>query len=286
MTENANTTSHKAAWSGPVPVEDTALAVTDTGGPGQPVVYLNGSYATQRNWRHVIAELGDGYRHITFDERARGRSEQSADYSFAACLRDVDAVLEATGVRRPLLVGWSYGAALALHWSTRNPDRTVGAVMVDGGYPWDYLATVEGGREAGREQIRAMFRKLGWIMPLVRPLGLAARMSAEQHAEINIELNEIVADSDPVFDLVTFPMRFLVATGASLGGTEEGLTAMRATLDPILARNPHVQVSATVPSKHTTVVRKDFRAIATAVREVCEVCEVRGGGGVCQDAAQ
>ncbi|GGQ78323.1 alpha/beta fold hydrolase [Kitasatospora griseola] len=214
MTENANTTSHKAAWSGSVPVEDTALAVTDTGGPGQPVVYLNGSYATQRNWRHVIAELGDGYRHITFDERARGRSGQSADYSFAACLRDIDAVLDATGVRRPLLVGWSYGAALALHRSTRNPDRTAGAVMVDGGYPWDYLAT-----------------------------------------------------------------------GAGLGGTEEGLTAMRATLDPILARNPHVQVSATVPSKHTTVVRKDFRAIATAVREVCEVREVRAGG-VCQEVAQ
>ncbi|MGW4380460.1 alpha/beta fold hydrolase [Kitasatospora sp. NPDC004531] len=272
MTKNANTNvGRAAAWSGLVPVEDTALAVTDSGGPGQPVVYLNGSYATQRNWRRVIAELGDGYyRHITFDERARGRSGQSGDYSFAACLRDIDAVLEATGVRRPLLVGWSYGAALALHWGTRNPGRAVGAVMVDGGYPWDYLATVEGGREAGREQIRGMFRKFGPIMPLVRPLGMAARMSAAEHAEINIELNEIVADSDPLFDLVTFPMRFVVATGASLGGTEEGLTAMRATLDPILARNPNVRVGATVASKHTTVLRKDFRAVAATVRELCQ----------------
>jgi pimeloyl-ACP methyl ester carboxylesterase len=248
-----------------VPVEDTALAVTDTRGPGRPVVYLNGSYASQSTWRPVIAELGHEWRHITYDERARGRSKKSADYSFEACIRDVDAVLEARDVDRPVLVGWSYGAALALHWATRNPDRIAGVVMVDGGYPWDYLATVEGD---GREEIRRMFRKYRWTMPLTRRLGLAAKMTADQHAEINIELNEIVAAADPVFDRVIFPMRFVVASGASLGGTEEGHTAMRATLDPVLARNPHVAVSATVTSNHSTVVRKDYRAVAAAVCEV------------------
>lgn len=173
-----------------VPVEDTALAVTDTRGPGRPVVYLNGSCSTQKNWRPVTAELGRGRRHITYDERARGRSKKSADYSFEACIRDTDAVLDATGVKRPVLVGWSYGAALALHWATRNPDRLAGVVMVDGGYPWDCLATVEGGRRAGKEEIRQLFRKFAWTMPVTRRLGLAARMTADQHAEINVELND------------------------------------------------------------------------------------------------
>ncbi len=40
-----------------VPVEDTALAVTDTRGAGRPVIYLNGAYASQPGWRPVIAEL-------------------------------------------------------------------------------------------------------------------------------------------------------------------------------------------------------------------------------------
>jgi hypothetical protein len=96
-------------------------------------------------------------------------------------------------------------------------------------------------------------------------------MTAEQHAEVNIELNEIVAAGDPVFDLVTFPMRFVVGSGSALGATEEGHTAMRATLDPVLARNPNVKVSATVTSNHTGIVRKDFRAIAAAVREVAAI---------------
>jgi pimeloyl-ACP methyl ester carboxylesterase len=79
--------------------------VTDTGGPGRPVVYLNGSYASQSHWRPVITELGAGYRHITYDERARGKSKRSKDYSFEACVRDIDAVLEARDADRPILVG-------------------------------------------------------------------------------------------------------------------------------------------------------------------------------------
>ena len=123
-------------WVGMVPVDDTALAVTDSGGSGTPVVYLNGQFATQGYWRRVIAELGPDWRHITYDERARGRkSGRSADYSFEAAVRDVGAVLDARGVDRALVVGWSYGAFVAAHWASRHPDRTIGAVLVDGAQP-------------------------------------------------------------------------------------------------------------------------------------------------------
>ncbi|GAB3242573.1 hypothetical protein GCM10027535_57330 [Mycolicibacterium hippocampi] len=70
-----------------------------------------------------MAELGPRWRHGTYDERARGRSKRPMDYSFEGCLRDVDAVVAVTGVDRPVLVGWFYGAALAAHWADRNPDR-------------------------------------------------------------------------------------------------------------------------------------------------------------------
>ena len=35
-------TIKQSAWTGMVPVDDTALYVRDTGGRGRPVVYLNG----------------------------------------------------------------------------------------------------------------------------------------------------------------------------------------------------------------------------------------------------
>lgn len=255
------TTSPTSAWTGMVPVDDTALAVTDSRGPGRPVVYLNGSYASQRHWRPVIAELGTGWRHITFDERARGRSKRSADYSFDACVRDIDAVLRARGVDRPLLVGWSYGAALAVHWADRNPDRVLGVVPVDGAMAYGVIG------EDGRERIRHLFHRIRWLLPLLRPLGMAARMTADQHAEINIEINEISAALEPVLDRLTCPVRYVLATGGNLGGGEEEMERMRASLDPSLARNPNLGVSAKVASNHSHIVRKDFRAIAEAVRE-------------------
>jgi len=258
------TTSNSAGstWTGMVPVDDTALAVTDTGGPGRPIVYLNGAYADQRPWRPVIAELGTGYRHITYDERARGKSKRSADYSFEATIRDVDAVLEATGAERPILVGWSYGATLAAYWAERNPNGALGAVCVDGAMPYGLTG------EEGRERIRKLFRRMRFMLPLARPFGMAARMSAAQHAEVNIEVNEKTAEIAPVLDRVTCPVRFVLATGSNLGGGEEEMEAVRASLDPVLARNPNIEVSAKVPSNHSHILRKDFRAIANAVREI------------------
>ena len=204
MTKNS-TSSTDSTWTGMVPVDDTALAVTDTGGPGIPVVYLNGQFATQGYWRRVIAELGTGWRHITYDERARGKSKRSADYSFEAAVRDVDAVLAARGVDRALVVGWSYGAVVAAHWASRNPDRALGAVLVDGAYPYDWLD------EAMEQRMRKLFRRMNWFMPLLRPTGLTPRMTAEQQADSNIELGKISRESElgPVLDNITVPVRYV-----------------------------------------------------------------------------
>ncbi|MEV4611277.1 alpha/beta hydrolase [Kitasatospora sp. NPDC049258] len=265
--------THRSAWRGTVRVDDTALAVTDTGGPGRPVVYLNGSYADQSHWRRVIADLDTGstgstgstaFRHITYDERARGKSERAADYSFEACLRDLDAVLTARAVERPILVGWSYGAMIAVHWAARHPDRTHAVVSVDGALPHDWLD------DAARQQIRKLFRRLSPLFPIARPLGLAARMSAAQHAEINIEINELCAPAalEPVLDRLTAPTRYLLASGGNLGGDAQLMEKIRTNLDPVLTRNPNIRISAKVPSNHSKILRKDHRAIADAIREL------------------
>ncbi|WP_225878555.1 alpha/beta fold hydrolase [Spongiactinospora rosea] len=186
-------------WTGMVPVDDTALAVTDTGGPGRPVIYLNGQFATQAYWRRVIADLGGEYRHITYDMRARGRSRRSAAAaSFRTHVRDIDIVLAARGVDRPIVVGWSYGAAVAVHWAARNPDHALGVVSVDGAYPHDYP-------DAPPERVRQWWGRLRPLLPLLSRLGMAAKMSAEQHARSNIELIEISAALGPILDGLTLP---------------------------------------------------------------------------------
>lgn len=257
-------TNPPSAWTGRLPVEDTALYVRDTGGNGRPVIYLNGAYADQSHWRRVIAELGDGYRHITFDERARGKSKRSADYSFEAALRDIDAVLRAREVERPLVVGWSYGAILSWYWADRHPDRLLGAVCVDA-FPIGLTG------EASRARIRKLFRRMRLLLPLAARFGLAARMSADRHADVNIEINEICAASGPVIERLTCPVRFVLATGQSLGNEGDEMEQGRATLDPIVARNPNLKVSAKVASNHSKILRNDSAAVAAAIRELAPV---------------
>ena len=261
-TTNNGTSPTTSKWTGMVPVDDTALAVTDTGGPGMAVVYLNGQFATQGYWRRVIAELGTGLRHITYDERARGRSKRSADYSFEAAVRDVDAVLAARGVERALLVGWSYGAFVAAHWAGRNPGRTVGAVLVDGAFPYDWLD------EAMEKRIRKLFRRLGWFLPLLRPTGLAPRMTAEQQANSNIELGRLSRERElgPVLDDIAVPVRYVVASGTSLGSRGDEQEQIRAGLDAVTADSPNIKISAKVASNHGAILKKDFAAVAAAVR--------------------
>jgi hypothetical protein len=47
----------------------------------------------------VIADLGSDYLHITYDERARGKSKRSADCSFEGAARDL-----ATGTSHPFAI--------------------------------------------------------------------------------------------------------------------------------------------------------------------------------------
>lgn len=106
------------------------------------------------------------------------------------------------------------------------------------------------------------------LFPIASRLGLAARMAADQHAEINIEINEIAAASAPVLERVTCPVRYILATGDHLGADQGEMAQVRATLDPVLARNPNLRVSARVASNHSKILSKDFRAVADAVREL------------------
>ena len=192
------------------------------------------------------------------------KSKRSADYSFEAAVRDVDAVLAARGVDRPLLVGWSYGAVVAAHWASRNPDRTVGAVLVDGAYPYDWLD------EAMEQRIRKLFRRIGWFTPLLRPTGLTPRMTAEQQADSNIELGVISRERElgPVLDNITVPVRYVVASGTSFGSRGDEQERIRTSLDTVTARNPNIQISAKVASNHGAILKRDAPAIAEAVREV------------------
>ncbi|MFZ0040671.1 MAG: alpha/beta fold hydrolase [Solirubrobacteraceae bacterium] len=245
-----------------VPVADTVLDANDTEGYGQPVLLLNGMYATQRHWKRVLPLLAGRYRVVTFDGRARGKSGTSSDYSFAGCLEDVTAVLDATGLKRPILAGWSHGAAVAVRYAAQHPDQVAGVVCIDGALPVDPID------DAFRDRVRKLFRRNAIPIKILAALGLGTRMSATQAAEANIELNELSAGIATDYAQTRCPVAVIKATGKHLGATEEEMRKVRANIDPIVASNTNVTIFATVPANHSRIVAKHPDTIAAAIDAV------------------
>src|SRR6185312_6978226 len=149
-----------------------------------------------------------------FDARARGQSGTSADYSIQAAVDDIGQVIEVTGVERPILVGWSHGATLAVRYAAQHPEQVRGLVLVDGAYPITMFD------EAGKEKVRAQFRRLGWLMRIAAALGRSARMSPAESADVVIEMDAVNGELGPDFAALACPTVFVVGTGAHSGATE------------------------------------------------------------------
>jgi hypothetical protein len=95
-------------------------------------------------------------------------------------------------------------------------------------------------------------------------------MTAEQQADSNIELGRLSRERElgPVLDDITVPVRYVVASGTSFGSHGDEQEQIRASLDAVTTRNPNIQIAAKVTSNHGAILRKDFGAVAGAVREV------------------
>jgi pimeloyl-ACP methyl ester carboxylesterase len=71
---------------------------------------------------------------IAVDQRGHGDSGKPENgYDFASVGADVAALLEGRGIERPVLVGHSWGADVALELATARPELLQGIVFVDGG---------------------------------------------------------------------------------------------------------------------------------------------------------
>ena len=108
--------------------------VRNWGGDGRPVVLLHGLASTCRIWDFVAPILARDFAVIAVDQRGHGDSGKPEDgYDFASVGRDVAALLEGRGIRRPVLVGHSWGADVALELAVAHPGLLQGIVFVDGG---------------------------------------------------------------------------------------------------------------------------------------------------------
>ena len=110
------------------------LAVRRFGRSGPHVVMIHGLASTQHIWDLVVPRLEKGFRVTTLDQRGHGESSKpSSGYGFDDVTKDLGAVLTAVGAKKPILVGHSYGANVAIDYAARYPRGVAGVISVDGG---------------------------------------------------------------------------------------------------------------------------------------------------------
>ncbi len=99
-----------------------------------PVVLLHGLSQQRDYWLPVVHRMRRGPI-ACLDQRGHGVSDAdvTADFSLTACAQDVHSVLEALAWPRAIIVGHSWGAAVALRFAAAFPEHTAVCVLVDGG---------------------------------------------------------------------------------------------------------------------------------------------------------
>lgn len=93
-------------------------------GSGDPVLLIMGMNSTIRLWDLTYPALAERFRAVRYDQRGAGQSERApGPYSIAGLTQDAVGVLDALGIERAHVVGWSMGGMVAQELAIRHPER-------------------------------------------------------------------------------------------------------------------------------------------------------------------
>jgi non-heme chloroperoxidase len=120
------------------------ISAQEWGNPAGPeILFIHGFSQSDMSWmRQVDSDLAKEFHIVTYDLRGHGNSDKPLD---AARYRDskawgdeVEAVMDAAGLKRPVLVGWSYaGRVISDYVTTHGADKLAGINFVDATIKFD-----------------------------------------------------------------------------------------------------------------------------------------------------
>jgi pimeloyl-ACP methyl ester carboxylesterase len=111
------------------------LAVREWPGQGPSILLLHGLASSSHIWDLVAPRLAPRFRVLAYDQRGHGLSgKPSSGYGFDRLIADAAAVIRALRLGRPVVVGHSWGANVALQLAVDRPRLVSGDVLLDGGF--------------------------------------------------------------------------------------------------------------------------------------------------------
>jgi pimeloyl-ACP methyl ester carboxylesterase len=105
-------------------------------GDGPPVLLTHGYSSSSHMWEGQVGPFGEHYRLIRWDMRGHGKTdypEDQAEYTEAATVADMAAILDAVGAERAVIGGLSLGGYMSLAFHLTHPERTQALLIIDTG---------------------------------------------------------------------------------------------------------------------------------------------------------
>lgn len=115
------------------------LHAREWGDPDGPaLLFVHGLSQCDLSWtKQVNGDLATGHRIVTFDIRGHGLSEKPSGPEHYADQGlwgdDLAAVIEQTGLERPVLVAWSYGGYIVTDYIRAYGEAAIGGINLVGG---------------------------------------------------------------------------------------------------------------------------------------------------------
>jgi len=121
------------------------ISAQDWGNPNGPeILFIHGFSQSHLSWIKQVtsSDLAKEFHMVTYDLRGHGNSDKPFEperYKTSKYWGDeVQAVMDATGLKRPVLVGWSYGGrVMADYLTTHGTAKLAGLNYVDAGQKAD-----------------------------------------------------------------------------------------------------------------------------------------------------
>lgn len=228
------------------------LQVIEAGPRGAPgVLFIHGATLSSSSWKPQFeSSLAEHFHLVALDLRGHGNSGKpwdSKDYGDSQLWADdISAVIEATGLERPVVVAWSYGGYVTMDFLRHYPAERLGGVVFVGSsggmLPWPEMdaATVAefsrlgplamspdaGDRlEGARAFVSGMVRTP--VPPELLEREVAAVLAVPPYARAAMAGRDL--DNSALADRLTLPVLFLLGDRERTV-TPEGVAALAARL--------------------------------------------------------
>jgi pimeloyl-ACP methyl ester carboxylesterase len=179
-------------------------------GAGLPFIFQHGLGADSSQ-PMALFEPPSGFRLLAFDCRAHGKTHPLGDTSkigIASSADDLRALMDHLKIGQAIIGGISMGAAIALNFALRNPNRVLGLVLsrpawLDGPNPWNvriFSLIARLIREHGSKRGQELFKQTPDYLDLLKSYpdvakSLAAQFESPRAVENAVNLERIPLDT-------------------------------------------------------------------------------------------